>query len=148
VSSSATGTGGNAPSDGGSASANSTAATTNGALAQAQSTTVGSSGQADGHSRQSGEAATATGLRQTDRMKGTESHLPRRAVDHVPEDPGLRVEGANLEIEPVAIAIEARFVRSANCRRSELVAFSSDWISNSEMYESTHNFAPDAVGRQ
>jgi hypothetical protein len=81
-----------------------------------------------------------TGLRKADRVKGTKPHLPSSAVKHVAEDPGLRVEGADLEIEPMAVTIEAGLVGGANRGSAKLVAFSSHWISNSVMSESTHNF--------
>jgi hypothetical protein len=81
-----------------------------------------------------------TGLREANDVKGTKPHLPSPTFKHVPEDPRLRVEGADLEIEPVAVTIEARLVGGANRGSAKLVAFSSHWISNSAMSESTHNF--------
>jgi hypothetical protein len=89
---------------------------------------------------EAGLGGALTGLREANGVKGTKPHLPSPAVEHVSKDPGLRVKGANLEVKPMAVTVETGLVGGTNRGSAKLVAFSSHWISNSAMSESTHNF--------
>ena len=55
-------------------------------------------------------------------VKGAEFHFPSSAVDHVAEDPRLRVEGAHLKVKAVAIAVETRLARGSDGRGGQFVA--------------------------
>jgi hypothetical protein len=58
-------------------------------------------------------------------MERPQAHLAGSSVDHIAKDPGLSVEGADLEIKPEAVAKESSLARGANRSGTEFVAFSS-----------------------
>jgi hypothetical protein len=87
------------------------------------------------------------GIRERHARNLTETHLSGAAGNHEPEHPSLRVAVADLEVEPVPVAVESRpevpALHEFNGQFSHLQIPSSDkWL-----YNPTHKLAPGSIAQ-
>ena len=95
--------------------------------------------------------ASAARLRASARLTvwiGPSPFFRARAVDHVAEHPRLGVEGADLKVKPVAIAVEAGLLAARTAAAVSLLPCLFIWIRASVLRESTHKHKPASIGCQ